>query len=109
MKIIIEKGKISREIEGAFNICGSKKDLENLALQLNEGLKHDFFYGWIEIHDIQKFNANSKPISWEDVSSKPVRKSCVSCKYNERRCLDLNACIDHNYSHYKNSEVYKNE
>lgn len=106
MKIIIEKGKISREIEGAFNICGSKEDLENLALQLNEGLKHDFYYGWIRIHVEQKLNTNNTPLSWEDAPSEPsvpVKKSCSSCDFFKGTCLGY---FDNNYSHFENSEVY---
>ena len=34
MKLVIEHGRTKRQILGAFNVCGSRDDLESLARQI---------------------------------------------------------------------------
>lgn len=67
MKIIIEHGNAKREINGPFNICGSKEDLCSLRDQLNNQLEsHSFIYGWVNILcPKQKSITNTPPIEWQ--------------------------------------------
>ena len=64
MKIIIEYGDTKRQIDGAFNICGSKDDLLLLAEKIIA--KADkLCYGWIEISETQQHISNTPPVPWE--------------------------------------------
>lgn len=67
VKIIIEHGNTKREINGPFNICGSKQDLNDLKEQLERALQDDFNYGWVEIVEYIKCDtiANTPPQKWE--------------------------------------------
>lgn len=69
MKVIIGKGSIKREINGAFALCGSKKDLLALAAQIQTqiALKDDFYYGWIPIwpEALDEARPNTPPLPWE--------------------------------------------
>lgn len=67
MKIIIEHGRVKREISGAFNICGSKSDLEMLMQQLIRGIAGDFNYGWVEILPCvpQPSITDTAPLPWD--------------------------------------------
>ena len=66
MKIIIAHGKTKRKIDGAFNVCGSCKDLRSLARQILSRTENDFYYGWIEISNPQPHISNTEPVPWED-------------------------------------------
>jgi hypothetical protein len=67
MKIIIEHSVTKREIVGSFNICGSGKDLRELARQLLDATKDDGFYGWIQISEKQPMVCvNSAPDAWDE-------------------------------------------
>lgn len=67
MKIIIEHKTSKREIDGAFNICGSRADLLSLynALQL-EIFNAGFSYGWIKVPlETQPSIPNTPPLDWD--------------------------------------------
>jgi len=66
MKIIIEHSKTKRAIRGAFNICGNKEDLLEIAKQIQESCKENFAYGWVKIvPEIQDNITNTEPINWD--------------------------------------------
>lgn len=65
MKVIIEHNKTKRKIEGPFNICGSRQDLERIANTINEVFKDGTVYGWVKIHDEYDSIPNTEPIGWE--------------------------------------------
>jgi hypothetical protein len=67
MKVTIEHSTTKREIVGPFNICGSGKDLREIARQILDATKDDYYYGWIQISEKQPVVCvNSAPISWDD-------------------------------------------
>jgi Zn-finger domain-containing protein len=67
MKIIIEHGNKKREIVGAFNICGSLADLQELQQQLkNELERRQFVYGWVNIVEGRQLSVvDTPPEPWE--------------------------------------------
>lgn len=68
MKIVIEHGSIKREIDGNFNVCGSKDDLLRFAYKVQEVCNsEDFTYGWISISDKKKeYLINQSVKKWDD-------------------------------------------
>ena len=64
MKIVIEHGRTKRQIEGAFNICGSKEDLISIAQQILGAVHEDnsFAYGWVNIRTVRQ----EPPKGWEE-------------------------------------------
>ena len=66
MKILIMHSTTKRKIEGAFNICGSKEDLLNVAKQIHDGATNtNFTYGWISIvPEKQEIIPDLEPIPW---------------------------------------------
>ncbi len=67
MKIVIEHGKIKREINGPFNICGSNEDLRAVADAISRALESTArSYGWVEIVGTpQRNNPNTLPVAWD--------------------------------------------
>jgi hypothetical protein len=67
MKIVIEHGKTKRRIDGPWNICGSREDLESLVSQLQRRLSGDpFHYGWVRIEDKPYYGlAETPPVPWD--------------------------------------------
>ena len=79
MKLIIEHRKTKREINGAFAICCSKNELQQLKSIIEAKLESDFAYGWINIDEFitqpdnsefdiikrQKSIPNTEPVSWD--------------------------------------------
>ena len=69
MKIVLEHGATKRIIEGPFNICGSREDLQSLVDQLTLRITHtNFCYGWVPITLMQSnpTNANTPPKRWDE-------------------------------------------
>ncbi len=68
MKVIIEHSKTKREINGSFNICGSREQLRSVARQILDCLDaHPFSYGWIQIHsDYQRSVPDTPPLHWDE-------------------------------------------
>lgn len=66
MKIIIAYSNTKRQIDGPFNICGSRDDLKLLADRIYAEID-DLGYGWIQIpsEPYQESIANTEPIDWE--------------------------------------------
>ena len=70
MRIIIEQGSTKRQLDGPFNICASREDLESLVTQLQAKLVDPVWcYGWIEVAEVTKAPGgecrNSPPEPWE--------------------------------------------
>lgn len=67
MKIIIEHNLTKRQIDGAFNICGSRDDLKLVAGQILNGCRDEIFaYGWVKISPmIQPSLVDTKPEAWD--------------------------------------------
>lgn len=65
MKIVIEHKTTKRIIDGPFNICGSRSDLEHIINKLEKAVDSDFCYGWVKINFDQESIANTAPIPWE--------------------------------------------
>jgi hypothetical protein len=68
MKIIIKHSKTKRQINGAFEVCGSRADLVSLAEQiLAEANGGNFTYGWITVHsDRTPALPNTPPKEWDE-------------------------------------------
>ena len=69
MTIIIEHGKIKRQISGPFNICGDFKELRDIANQILEQINEDNqgVYGWLRIVSAQQPSLpDTVPILWSD-------------------------------------------
>jgi hypothetical protein len=67
MKIIIEHGETKRQINGPFNICGSRDDIYHIVAELSRHLNDSTWsYGWTYIVDRRQPSiANTPPIGWE--------------------------------------------
>lgn len=66
MKIILSHSVTKRTINGTFQICGSRKDLELIAQQIEAQLTDGFNYGWITIYsDLARILPNESPIQWD--------------------------------------------
>jgi hypothetical protein len=66
MKLVIEHSTTKREIVGIFNLCGSRKDLMNLAAQINNRLDDDSWsYGWMTVYPETTILANTEPKPWD--------------------------------------------
>lgn len=67
MTIVIEAGESKRQIEGPFNICGSREDLLEIADRiLKEADKDDFYYGWVSVSLRAKSIVNTPPKKWDE-------------------------------------------
>lgn len=64
MEIIIDHNGIKRKIAGEFSLCGSARDLQILVDAIEDRLRGEFNYGWIEIHEPLPGTPNSPPIDW---------------------------------------------
>jgi len=78
MKIIIEHYGVKRKLEGTgFNLCGSQKELMEIADQIKKQAGESFHYGWIQIRDSlpdDHFSGpNSVPLPWPN-SANPKKK-----------------------------------
>jgi hypothetical protein len=67
MKIIIEHSRTKREIDGLFNITGSRQHLEHIARQINDNLKDESWsYASITIYPKPKtIMPNTDPKPWD--------------------------------------------
>jgi len=67
MKLVIEHSETKREINGAFNLCGSRGDLRALARQIDLRLADETWsYGWMAIYpDQQVTESNTRPTPWD--------------------------------------------
>lgn len=65
MKLIIEHGKTKREINGPYNVCGSRDDLTRLSEAIRCFLKEEAAYGWVEVTEPNPSTTNQKPVPWE--------------------------------------------
>lgn len=78
MRMIIEQGKVKREIEGPFSICASLEDLENMIACIHDriGRSNDetrpyFSNGWIDIIERPPPRGHSStPLRWHEAASK---------------------------------------
>jgi hypothetical protein len=70
MKLLIQQGDTKRQLEGSFNLCASRADLELLRQQIDTALScPDFHYGWMPIYsDVPVALPNSQPLQWSDRS-----------------------------------------
>lgn len=70
MKIVISHGKTKRKIEGSFELCLSKADLEDLSLQIRQEVarreRDQTSYGWFTIRDEPKTLINTPPKDWDE-------------------------------------------
>lgn len=65
LKISIVHKNTHREIEGAFNICGSEADLRSIAEQILDQIQ-GMKYGWVQITNRpQPSLPDTPPIGWE--------------------------------------------
>lgn len=66
MQFIIGHSETKRKIEGPFEICASRGDLEYLIKVLQRYLDTGHNYGWIEIHEpMEPIGVNSSPVGWD--------------------------------------------
>lgn len=70
MRVVITHSTTKRQIDGAFELCGSRADLESIARQILGHLaaSENFSYGWISIlptGDRQASFANTPPKGWD--------------------------------------------
>lgn len=67
MKLIIEHSQTKREINGPFNVCGSRADLLWLADQIRASVEEErFVYGWISITETRQPRCvNVAPVPWD--------------------------------------------
>lgn len=73
MKIIIEHRYTKREIVGPFNMLVSKEDLEKMKNVIDNTLRKEFYYGWIEFEEeekegrilTQKSIIDQPPLPWD--------------------------------------------
>lgn len=73
MKLIVDHQAIKRQIDGAFEICGSGRDLLRLAdcikgaVEGGGGEHPELFYGWITVCDaVQSSPPNTPPREWTE-------------------------------------------
>ena len=82
MKIIISHGQTKREINGPFNICGSREALLALASQLIWALGDEdrrFSYGWVTIRPpgATQSVVEGPPSPWDNyVTSSTTEPEC---------------------------------
>lgn len=101
MKFLISQGRTKRRIEGAFWLCGSRRDLGYLVEQISQELesKERFAYGWLRIRCPlpPPVRPSSSPESWESerqpnkwASFEPF---CLACRaWLERSDVGLCRC-----------------
>jgi hypothetical protein len=66
MMVIIEQGRTKRRLRGAFNLCGSREDVQRLVDQLSAHLADpSWSYGWTRIMSAQPSITNTPPQEWE--------------------------------------------
>lgn len=66
MKVIIAHSDTKREINGAFNICGSRADLLAIADQIREAVEDGLAYGWVRITGPrQPHLPETPPTNWD--------------------------------------------
>jgi len=67
MKIIINYSNTKRQINGDFEICGSKDDLTRVANQILTYTGINFSYGWIPVHfNLPSREPNTPPKDWDE-------------------------------------------
>jgi hypothetical protein len=68
MKVIINHNGVPREIEGPFDICIGKEDLDQIYRILKKKRKKGWHFGWINISDPRErteSSPNTKPLKWK--------------------------------------------
>jgi len=58
--------KNDRKINGAFAICGYKKDFETIINCLKEAVAQENYFGWVDICEKTEPLANTAPLAWEE-------------------------------------------
>lgn len=67
MKLIINHGKVKRQINGPYSICGSKHDFQVLYKAIRRAIDgEDFCFGWFDVVDYLPCTPNTKPMNWEN-------------------------------------------
>lgn len=64
MRIVIQAGSKKRVINGPYNICISKEDLEILTKCLSS-VSPNFNYGWIHVAKSELLISDTTPEPWE--------------------------------------------
>ena len=68
MKLIISHSRTKRQIDGPFEICGTREDIESLATQIVSHLSDTHWsYGWIRIYErgIEPLST-TPPVPWDN-------------------------------------------
>ena len=65
MKVIVSYTGTSRQIDSSFSICASKEDLLSIKEQIENRIRENFSYGWVDIYaDLPERKPNNPPIPW---------------------------------------------
>lgn len=71
MNIVIAAQGIKRELDGPFEVCLRRKDMERIHSILADKLRTDdgrseFYFGWVRIDDAVDSPSNTPPRKWSE-------------------------------------------